>query len=283
MKWCSLTGVGTLGDGVFWHDADGKFQHISKGTRIVVRLCPCVVFGSRGKSLGRDRWRRSEPDQKEDFHHARRHASKMSAQSISEDAQGGLWTAFNAFGASYWIANSTQDFTLGQHKGAWTVLVDRQQQIWAGTQVEGLFLFQTNHFAPAPGAEIPGPKIFALFEGRNGQLWVGTPGGLARWNGIDWKTFTTPGGSIVRAIAQDGAGNFWLGTENRGLVSFFQGRKTLFPIPQRKTDCRAMIFPWPLYNGPERRFSGLELLGMVWRGFKMENGKKLFHTQWPRQ
>ena len=102
-----------------------------------------------------------------------------------------------------------------------------KQQVWVGTRDEGLFQFQTNHFRPAPGAEILGPQIFALFEDRSGQLWAGTQNGLARWNGWDWKLFTTRDGlseNAVRAIAEDTAGNLWIGTENRGLNFFKDGK-----------------------------------------------------------
>ncbi|MGH7954269.1 MAG: two-component regulator propeller domain-containing protein, partial [Limisphaerales bacterium] len=155
------------------------------------------------------------------------------AQSISEDGRGGLWTAFNAFGASYWITNSTQDFAIGQRKGAWTVLVDQRQNVWIGTRYEGLFQFQKdqNHFAPAPGAEVLGPAIFALFEDRAGKLWAGTQNGLANFDGQNWKLFTTRGGlsgDLVRAIAEDADGNFWIGTENSGLNFFKAGKFTSF-------------------------------------------------------
>ena len=114
-------------------------------------------------------------------------------------------------------------YGVGRYSDAWTILVDRNRQIWAGTRDEGLFEFQTNQFVPAPGAEKLGAQIFALFEDRSGQLWAGTQNGLANWDGQKWKLFTTRDGlseNVVRAIAQDAAGNFWIGTENQGLNSF---------------------------------------------------------------
>ena len=85
---------------------------------------------------------------------------------------------------------------------AWTVLVDKEQRVWAGTRDEGLFQLQENRFQPAPGAKILGQKIFALFEDRGGQLWVGAQNGLGCWNGRNWKLFTTRDGlseNTVRA------------------------------------------------------------------------------------
>ena len=159
-------------------------------------------------------------------------------QSISGDEAGGLWTAFNAHGVSYWITNSVQDFGVSRVSNAWTVLVDRQQQVWVGTMDEGLFQFQTNHFQPAPGAEILGQHIFALFEDRAGQLWVGAQNGLARWSGQDWKIYTTRDGlseNIVRAIAEDAEGNLWMGTESQGLNSFKAGKFVSYSSDGKRT------------------------------------------------
>ena len=85
------------------------------------------------------------------------------AQSLSEDADGGLWVAFGAAGASYWQTNSVQDFHVGRFQNAWTVLVDHQQQVWVGTRDEGLFQFQTNRFPTCAGQRrILGRQNFGL-------------------------------------------------------------------------------------------------------------------------
>jgi ligand-binding sensor domain-containing protein len=63
-----------------------------------------------------------------------------------------------------------------------------------------------------------------LFEDHQEQLWAGTQQGLARWNGTDWKIYTTPDGLVVRAIAGDAEGNLWIGTESRGLYFFKAGK-----------------------------------------------------------
>jgi ligand-binding sensor domain-containing protein/signal transduction histidine kinase len=215
--------VGTLGEGVFWLGADGNWQHISTeqglSSAFVLSLCMDregnLWVGTDGEGL--DRIKRKI------FNTPSEHRSWV-VQSISGGESGGLWTAFNAHGVSYWITNSVQDFGVSRHQSAWTVLVDRQQRVWVGTRDEGLFQFQTNHFQPAPGAEILGQQIFVLFEDHQGWLWAGTTNGLARWNGEDWKIFTTPDGLVVRAIAEDAEGSLWIGTESHGLFFFTAGK-----------------------------------------------------------
>jgi signal transduction histidine kinase/ligand-binding sensor domain-containing protein len=222
--------VGTLGAGIFWYDANGKYQNISTNQGLssvyVLSLCPDhegnLWVGTDGNGL--DRIKRKTFGTPAGLH-------PWAAQSLSEDASGGLWVAFGALGVSYWTTNSAQYFYPGQHLDAWETLVDRQQRVWVGTRDDGLFLFQTNHFVSAPGAEILGLGIFALFESRDGQLWAGTQNGLANFDGQKWKLFTTRDGlseNAVRAIAEDGGGNLWIGTESRGLNFFKDGKFTAY-------------------------------------------------------
>jgi ligand-binding sensor domain-containing protein/signal transduction histidine kinase len=222
--------VGTFGEGVFWQEANGNWRRISSGQNLsddhVLSLCldrqGNLWAGTDGGGL--NRIKRKTFNVPNELH-------PFTAQSISEDKQGGLWVAFNASGISYWNTNFAQDFGVGLNSNAWTVLVDHRHQVWAGTRDEGLFQFQTNHFLPAPGAGILGPQIFALFEDRSGQLWAGTQNGLGCWNGQDWKIYTTNSGlsaNAVRAIAEDAAGNLWAGTESGGLNYFQNGKFVSF-------------------------------------------------------
>ncbi len=128
--------------------------------------------------------------------------------------------AYNAWGLSYWSSNAVVDFGVGQASNAWTVLVDSKNNTWTGTSTEGLFFLRTNRFFPVFMARNLGPEIFALFQSRDGRLWVGAKNGLGCWNGKNWKFFTTHdglSGSAVRAIAEGTNGDLWIGTEKDGL------------------------------------------------------------------
>jgi ligand-binding sensor domain-containing protein/signal transduction histidine kinase len=226
--------VGTPYSGVYWFDASGNYRHLSRAqglsSDIVLSLCldreGDLWVGTDGDGLNRVKKKVFLPPAG---------LSAWSAQSVARDGNGGLWTAFNANGVAHWRTNDAQYFGVGRGQNAWTVLVDHQQQVWAGTRDEGLFQWQDGVFQPAPGAAGLGRQIFALFEDRGGQLWAGTGNGLAVWNGQAWKLSTTGDGlpeNIIRAIAQDPAGNYWIGTENHGLSSLQNGRFASLPAAE---------------------------------------------------
>ena len=72
----------------------------------------------------------------------------------------------------------------------------------------------------AAGHDIPGTRIQTLFADREGSLWIGTNGGLARLAGGKLQLFpvTDPLASAsVLAVMEDHEGNLWVGTETDGL------------------------------------------------------------------
>ena len=262
--------VGTLGEGVFWLGADGNWRHISTeqglSSAFVLSLCTDkqgnLWVGTDGAGLDRIKTKVFKTPDK---------LHPWNVQSLSEDAQGGLWVAFGAAGGSYWRSNVVQDFHVGQFQNAWTVLVDHQQQVWAGTWDEGLFQWQTNQFRPAPGALRLGRRIFALFEDHTGQLWAGTRNGLARWNGTDWKIYTTRDGlseNIVRAIAEDAEGNLWIGTENRGLNCFLAGKFIAYQAETNGLPCNDISCLC------------LDLDGVLWVGTSGHGLARFYRGKW---
>ena len=223
--------VGTLGSGVYWYDGHGNYHHISRAQGLssdfVLSLCldheGNVWVGTDGDGLNR---------LKKKLFLAPDNLPALSAKSVSRDAAGGLWVAYTAHGVTYWQTNVAQHYGVGTRQSATTVLVDRQEQIWAGTSGEGLFLFTNGQFKAVLQSTAHDLQIFALFEDRSGKLWAGTQNGLAVWDGQAWKWFTTQEGlpeNSIRAIAQDPAGNLWIGTENQGLSFFKDGKFTNFP------------------------------------------------------
>lgn len=74
---------------------------------------------------------------------------------------------------------------------------------------------------------LPQSQIYDIIEDHNGQIWLATRGGgLARFNGKDFKVFSTDDGLVnnfISALYQDKRKNIWIGTSNG--VSQYNGIK----------------------------------------------------------
>ena len=82
---------------------------------------------------------------------------------------------------------------------------------------------------------LPQDSVSALVQSRDGYLWVGTSGGLTRFDGIRFETFGVDEGLPnlpVRALLEDRAGNLWIGTA-QGLYRLREGRVSRWTTQDR--------------------------------------------------
>jgi ligand-binding sensor domain-containing protein/signal transduction histidine kinase len=78
-------------------------------------------------------------------------------------------------------------------------------------------------------AGLPHNSVYATIHGSDGYLWLGTPQGLARFDGVRCKVFNpanTPElkGISIRSLGRSRDGTLWIGTENEGLTSYKDGQ-----------------------------------------------------------
>jgi ligand-binding sensor domain-containing protein/signal transduction histidine kinase len=240
--------VGTHGDGVYWFDAEGKATRISEEERlsnkyvlaVLVDREGCLWVGTNGGGL--NRVRRKVFDVLEQ-------SRGMVVQSVCEDGQGGLWIGYNGNRVDHWWSSGEKPFRLVQASPLLgvnldtllyvkSVCVGRKQGALGGNWVfagtwgplsQHLFQLEYERFAAValPGEVDQG--VSAIFQDRAGRVWLGTQGGLLRFD--DLKLFTTRDGlssDDVRAIAEDPEGSLWVGTEGGGLNWLRDGRFTCF-------------------------------------------------------
>src|SRR4051795_8426949 len=79
--------------------------------------------------------------------------------------------------------------------------------------------------------DVPAHLCSALAQDRDGFLWIGTQGGLVRFDGYRFRTWTsdpsnrsTIGGSYVRALLAARDGTIWIGFFRRGTLVARPGR-----------------------------------------------------------
>ena len=74
---------------------------------------------------------------------------------------------------------------------------------------------------------LPNNTVKAITQTRDGYIWLGTDGGLVRFNGESFTAFTTQTGALkdneVWALQEDEDGGLWIGTYGSGLVRYKDG------------------------------------------------------------
>jgi signal transduction histidine kinase/ligand-binding sensor domain-containing protein/CheY-like chemotaxis protein len=66
-------------------------------------------------------------------------------------------------------------------------------------------------------------SIRSIFQDSAGMMWFGTENGLNSYNGYEFKVYldkNLPAAQWITAIAEDRAGNLWLGTNTSGVLKF---------------------------------------------------------------
>jgi len=231
--------VGTQGAGLFWFQPDGSCWHIGKDDGLSHNIVLALSLDREGNLwAGTDGGGLNRIKRK--VFSAPVGLSAEVAQSVSSDAVGGLWVAFNSHGLAYWQTNAATGYGIGTSSNAWTVLVDSHNQIWAGTRGEGLFRFMAYYFQPVLEAARIGRDIFVLFEDHAGKIWVGGENGLGNFDGTRWNFFSAREGlpaAVVRALAEDASGNLWIGTERYGLFQFHAGKISPVAAPVKDISC----------------------------------------------
>jgi len=75
-------------------------------------------------------------------------------------------------------------------------------------------------------------RVRAIVQTRDGYIWLGTDGGLVRFNGESFTAFTVQSGALkdneVWALQEDNDGGLWIGTYGGGLTLLKDGRFRTF-------------------------------------------------------
>jgi signal transduction histidine kinase/ligand-binding sensor domain-containing protein len=152
----------------------------------------------------------------------------FSVTALFEDKHGVLW--IGTAGDLYVLANNRlQKVSPAQNLTYWTIAQDKTGDFWIGTN-KGLFLISENfqtlrHFTTENG--LSGDDVKIVYPARNGDLWIGTYGGVTQIANCKLqiadcpiKNFTTADGLAserVRTIFEDREGVLWIGTYDGGL------------------------------------------------------------------
>lgn len=150
-------------------------------------------------------------------------------QAFWEDQSGRLW--IGVVGGLLWYENGqikNVSALISAPNTVWAIRPDRRGNIWVAT-IKGLFKVNNDVVTAYYDTEdgLPSADVKVIHEGRDGALWFGTYGGLARFQDGKFTSWTAKDGLAsdrVRSIYEDSDGTLWIGTYDGGLSRFRDGR-----------------------------------------------------------
>jgi signal transduction histidine kinase/ligand-binding sensor domain-containing protein/CheY-like chemotaxis protein len=161
-------------------------------------------------------------------------------QSIVEDRHHDLWIAIKDAGVARW-SRATDSFEVYQHRSAdpntiasnavHELRVDPRGLIWVTTTDAGVDILdpdsrRVRHLRhdPRNARSLIDDRTLSLMLDRHGTMWIGTRGGLDRWQGGGFAHIghsaagaAAGGGEQISRVIEDPDGTLWVGTHDGGL------------------------------------------------------------------
>lgn len=176
-------------------------------------------------------------------------------------------TSLLARGDSLWVGSHGRVYRIsdegiqvmplpeGESDTVVTQLLDAHGRLWAGTTA-GLFFREHDRWLRYEGdAKLATAPVEAMYEDRDGNLWVGLVDDLARLRAgrLVEVVRSDAAGTAVRSIFEDREGNLWLGTQWEGITRIWNGWTRRF---SRFEGLNEPVL-WSVARGPE---------GQLWVG-----------------
>lgn len=125
---------------------------------------------------------------------------------------------------------------VGRDVNAWSAFVDRDQNLWVGTDFDGLLQVRRQPLVRTKSVASlgHGSAVFALAKDKTGAVWASLPQGPARSSAQGWEVFPIPAALRVftpRSLSIGTHGELWIGTMNEGVVRLVNGEFTHFTAP----------------------------------------------------
>ena len=143
----------------------------------------------------------------------------QTAQAFAQTQDGSLWIGTKGgllrFDGARFTNYDREVAPAALERGVNCLLASRDGSLWIGTEGGGLIRYKDGLFRAYPsGNRQTNEFIRAIFEDRNGSIWVGADQGLFRVTGSSIARIDSRHGTpaiFVRAFAQDKQGHVWVG------------------------------------------------------------------------
>jgi signal transduction histidine kinase/ligand-binding sensor domain-containing protein len=141
------------------------------------------------------------------------HPSGDGVVALAAGASGSVWVAMDGvgpgLGVRYYSNGGFASYVVpgfdGETIRAATLLLDRHQTLWVGTESQGLYHIHdghADHYGAAQG--LSGERVNSIYEDREGNVWITTDKGVDLFRDVPVVSFSSPeglrGGSEVSGV-----------------------------------------------------------------------------------
>jgi len=205
---------------------------------------------------------------------------------LFQDTRERIWVGTWGGGLALYASGAWRTFTTkdGLHSNEVTCIrEDRSGRVWIATD-NGLNVMEGDHIADAG---LLGKSLLNITFDQTGALWAGcwwasrSGGGLYRFSGGDWETFTTrdnlPGLEILK-VFNDSQGRIWIGTYEQSIgagVGCYDGHRwrKFNSGDGLANDCVYSMFEDPSGNMWFGTIGGVSIYdGKSWNNLTVEDG-----------
>jgi signal transduction histidine kinase/ligand-binding sensor domain-containing protein len=160
------------------------------------------------------------------------HPSGDGVVALAAGLAGSVWVAMDGVGPGLGVRHynngSFMSYVVPGFDGATiravSLLLDRDQTLWVGTESQGLYHIhdgRADHYGAAQG--LTGDDVNSIYEDREGNLWITTDKGVDLFRDIPVLSFSSTeglrGGSEVRALIARNDNSLWVGLKGAlGLI-----------------------------------------------------------------
>jgi signal transduction histidine kinase/ligand-binding sensor domain-containing protein len=152
------------------------------------------------------------------------HPSGDGVVGLAAGAAGAVWVAMDGvgpgLGVRHYSNGSFESYRVPGFDGATiravSLLLDRDQTLWVGTESQGLYHIRdghADHYGAAQG--LTGDDVNSIYQDREGNLWITTDKGVDLFRDIPIVSFSSteglPGGSEVSAVIARNDNSLWAG------------------------------------------------------------------------
>jgi ligand-binding sensor domain-containing protein/signal transduction histidine kinase len=152
----------------------------------------------------------------------------MDVRSIWEDSDAVVWVAAQAVTGRF-VKGTTNEMSFGNEvSDGMSVCCGSRGRVWMGTVRRGLYYLQDGKINLFPDDSLNQSIIFAVAEDSAGQIWIGTDSGLRCYDASFQRKEIGDAHFEVRTLLVDRHGVVWAGTSGNGLLCYKNGKLATF-------------------------------------------------------